>query len=245
MMPTTYWNTDFRPVVEGTYPGSPAAAAGVRVGDVVARVNGRRMLTRDQANNALKQLAADSHPASVEFLRGDETRCVHLSPLADASADRYPYKPASYPIPRDAYGLFFTGGFKLTYLKGVMDAVERRGARNVLLFVSRLMKPMYDSLAEVYPGYAEFAERVRLRIGNAPCRYWGGNVMLGDLNVVEDFAIEIRRELAAIGARPKLILLPSTFVFHRGFDVCGVHFKSLERRFGVPVDLVRCDVIMK
>jgi hypothetical protein len=76
-------------------------------------------------------------------------------------------------------------------------------------------------------------------------RYFGGNIILGDLLVVQDFIDHIRDYLARGNPRPDLVVIPST-PFGLGAwrrDLTGRPYMDIERATGVPVALLECERI--
>ena len=73
--------------------------------------------------------------------------------------------------------------------------------------------------------------------------FFGGNVSIGDLWVLEDIARAVRPYLVSED-RPDLLVLPSSFLSHWGRDLLGVTYQELEARLGIEVALVKCQRIM-
>jgi hypothetical protein len=71
-----------------------------------------------------------------------------------------------------------------------------------------------------------------VQIISVPNEFFGGNICLGDLLVVEDFARLIERELGR-RPRPDLIVVPSSPFSRWGRDLRGHSRMELVRRFGV------------
>ena len=72
--------------------------------------------------------------------------------------------------------------------------------------------------------------------------YFGGNVVMGDLQTVDDMAACVRAWAAEDG-RPDLVLVPSSPFAAGGWgrDVRGMPWQEIERRTGVRVALVPCE----
>jgi serine protease DegS len=75
-----------QPIIDAIDPGSPAERAGLRRGDLITRMNGKQILT-DQ--DALTQVAALAPGSDLEISvrRGDTTTTVHAT-LEERTADR-------------------------------------------------------------------------------------------------------------------------------------------------------------
>jgi hypothetical protein len=134
-------------------------------------------------------------------------------------------------------------GFRTRYVEALRDLIQERGARHVLFLSSRLVRPYFeDALREV--GLID-ATMVRLDIEVPENRYFGGNIILGDLLVVQDFIDHIRDYLARGNPRPDLVVIPST-PFGLGAwrrDLTGRPYMDIERATGVPVALLECERI--
>lgn len=243
MMPTAYWNKDNGPIVEGTYPGSPGARAGLQVDDIIVQVGGEPVYLRHQAKRLLEKSCAAGAAVDVVVSRGGTVFETRLTPVAGSEGDHYPYKPVGYATPRDAFGIFFSDGFKLSYVQDVVRLLDTHKSRNAVVFASKLIEPVFRSTAELSSDFAIAAAQSNLTVRTAPCNYWGGNVMLGDLNVIQDFD-EVIESMDTGASRPDLLILPGTFLNHRGFDLRGAHYKELGKH-RIPIEIVRCDVMMK
>ena len=119
--------------------------------------------------------------------------------------------------------------------------ISSRGSREILLLTSSLVKPVLKKmLAE-----QGFIPEVNLHLRIPRNRYFGGNIFMGDLMVVEDFIEAIEAFIDKEKIHPDLVLIPSS-PFHLsgwGRDLTGRVYLDIERRTGVPVALVECERI--
>src|SRR5579885_2617059 len=71
---------DLTPDVEALRPGSPAAAAGVQVGDRILRVNDKDVSTRTDLLDAIAR--SEGKPLSLDVRRGGQVKTLILTPEA-------------------------------------------------------------------------------------------------------------------------------------------------------------------
>ena len=240
IMPGLFEETLFRekknlPEVIGLVKHSPAAEAGIRRGDVIRRIGGIVIQSRPQARDILSILQRNhtgKHTLEVDR-QGRRVACA-----IDLSRFSYPYAPST-----DTHlGLVFMGtGLRSRYIGELGALIASRGAKRVLLLSSTLMKPGVEQALAGRPGF----DGVDLRIAIPENRFFGGNIFMGDLLVVEDFIRCIQTWVEKEGGRPDLVVIPSS-PFHLsqwGRDLTGRCYLDIERETGVPVALLPCDTI--
>jgi hypothetical protein len=113
----------------------------------------------------------------------------------------------------------------------------------VLLLTSTLVRPVLEQcLAESHllsrPG-------LRLDIEVPRNRFFGGNVHMGDLLVVQDFIDHIKEYIDRTKKAPDLVVIPSTpfGLGQWGRDLTGRVYLDIKRDVGVHVELLECDTI--
>ena len=105
------------------------------------------------------------------------------------------------------------------------------------------MSPFFRELVGGFSAELPLPEGTRLELVVPDNEFFGGNVSIGDLWVLEDIARAVQPLLAS-GERPDLLVLPSSFLSHWGRDLLGVTYRELEARLGIEVALVKCQRIM-
>ncbi len=240
-MPTMYEETRFESArnqarIVGLVPNSPAQRAGLRRGDLLLQVGAVAVHNRPQARDLLALARAHARPVPVSVARGEKTLTLTIDP----QDYDYPYDPAT----DHHLGVVTLGaGFRTGYIEALRDLIQSRGARHVLFLSSQLVRPYFeDALRET--GLIDPAQ-VRLDIEVPENRYFGGNIILGDLLVVQDFIDHLRDYLARGNPRPDLVVIPST-PFALGAwrrDLTGRPYLDIEREVGIPVALLECERI--
>ena len=223
------------PEVIGTIINSPAAQCGLEPGDVIVKVNGIPVANRAQARDLLTILqgnGTDSKTLTVR--RGGGLLELEVRP-GDYS---YPFAPAT----GTHLGAVFMGaGFREIYLERMRHILLARGAREVLLLSSTLVKPTLEQLLRENPLYVP--EGTKLHIEVPENNSFGGNIILGDLLLVQDFIDSIKQYLRQANGKIDLILIPSSPFYLSGWkrDLSGRPHLDIEREVGIPVALMECD----
>ncbi len=223
------------PRVVGVVRNSPAARSGLRRGDEIVKVGGVVISSRPQARRLLSILQGnDTGQTTLTVERAGERLEVTL----DVEDFSYPYSPAT----DHHLGVIFMGtGLRLSYLESLRGLINSRGAKHVLFLSSALVKPTFEQLLAESHLFGD----VRLDIRVPRNRFFGGNIFMGDLLVVQDFIDFIREYLKGAGDRPDLVVIPSTPFSLGGWgrDLTGRVYLDIEREVGIPVELLQCSTI--
>lgn len=78
-------------------------------------------------------------------------------------------------------------------------------------------------------------------------RYFGGNIFMGDLLIVQDFIDHVINSLKKVRHKPDLIVIPSS-AFSLGAwqrDLTGRPYLDIERDVGIPVELIDRSTVLE
>jgi len=223
------------PVISGVVKNSPAANAGLGRGDRIGKVNGLPVKSRPQARSLLTTLhRSDLDRASLSIEREETLTETEL----DLSGFDYPYTPET----STHLGIVFaSSGIPREWLERLEHVIAARQAKEVLVLTSQLVKPALEGLLSRNGQFSN----VKLHLHIPRNEFFGGNIFMGDLMVVEDFILAAQEFMAQNKVHPDLIVVPSS-PFHLGGwgrDLTGRVYLDIERRLGIPVALVECDPI--
>ena len=242
IQPGYYWNRDIRSFIDGVYRNSPAERAGLRFGDLILDIDGEPVETKAEAAKLLSRTkrANGLWKRSVTVQRNGETFTAVLEDKSSLEDDLYPFKPKGYPLVRRSRGgIHLIDGFRMEYLERLkVCAAKRTGVRRAVVFTTRLSEALFEQARTISgDGAGILNEGIEWKIVTTPHRFWGGNIMIGDINVVDDYVDRLLK-VEEEGFRPDLALIPSSFASRWGFDVLGRSYREIERRTGVRVELV-------
>ena len=246
LMPNMYQLRTMRPVVQGTIKHSPAADAGFRYGDLIVAIEGHAVFTRPEVSRYLARRFDEPGVESTCFTvqRAGERLDIAIPHPRDLDALRYPYKWLAQPgTPRTwagSLGLHIADGFELTSFMRLKSIVEEYAGRTVLLFVSELGEAYFHEGMAMLGEEAAFVDRVALYVQTLRPRYWGGNVMIGDLWTTRDLIDGARHWIEGFGARPDVLIIPSSFLSGGGRDLLGRCYMEIERALDLEVRLLPC-----
>lgn len=85
---------DLSPDIEAMAPGSPADAAGIRVGDRVSRVNGRDISTRNELFDAIAK--SNGQALTLEIKRGEQGKTLTVTPTTPPGPQVSAQEPRYY-----------------------------------------------------------------------------------------------------------------------------------------------------
>ena len=222
------------PAVVGVVKNSPAAISGLKTGDLLLAVAGLKVSSRPQARDLLHLHHQNRTPSlSLSVQRGREILEMNLLPGQHG-----------YPYARETdhhWGMIFMGsGFRPSLLEDLKFLIAHHQAKKVLLFSSALVKPVFLQLLQESALFGG----IQIQVEVPENRYFGGNIMMGDLLVVQDF-IEAIRQYLQRNAPPDLIVIPSSpfSLGQWGRDLEGRVYLDIERAVGLPVALLVCEPI--
>lgn len=242
VLPSLYHAPALLPEVAGIIRNSPAAKAGMKFGDIIKSVNGHIAPTRTMAQELL--LAENrTGRMDVEFERNGE---IFREVLHESEADEanYPYRPAGYPVPKARpMGIVLVDDLNPAWLMELLEKLALSKAKHILLMTSAIMEPLVASLLEILPDVDRLLGEKNLYLWVPEHRFWGGNIVLGDLYMCSDY-IEGVRDFERTGAvRPDLLVIPASFSPNGYMDLTGVSYSVIEQATGVPVLLAKCSTI--
>lgn len=223
------------PRLIGVIKNSPAAGAGLRMGDRLTAINGLPIKTRSQALSLLGLVQSSLlERVSVRVARPDGPKDLSL----ELNNFAYPFEPEIIPY---AGCVFPSSGIPLDWTAQLRNLILKVKAREVLLLTSTLVQPTLEKRIRETPFPAE--SKLYLRV--PPNRCLGGNIFMGDLLLVEDFITAVKEFLEEGLVSPDLVVIPSS-PFHMsgwGRDLSGRVYKDIERVTGIPVGIIECDPI--
>ncbi len=169
-------------------------------------------------------------PEIGEIQRGRDTMKLAIEPPSEF---KYPFTKAVYE--NSSYsGVMIAQGLNLLDLKRLERVIGDSGATRVLLLSSHIMKPIVKEQLRGLPNLDD----LDLYVEVPEHRFWGGNIIVGDLYVVSDFVGCVQDFIKTRGFKPDLVVVPSTAFSLWGHDLRGVHFQEIERLTGAPVELL-------
>jgi hypothetical protein len=233
--PPIYWVNPILPEVDGVVLNSPAYRSGIRSGDVVQSINGQRIQTRLESEATLDKCHLAGETVDLVVDRHGQRIEVQLKD-SPAGTDTYPYN-SNYFYRGENYGIFHVEDFRLKDIQELFDKIDSHAARNVLLFTSSIVAPIFDTIVNAIPEFVERLANINLYVETIKDNSLGGNYDVMDSRFVEDYAKVIRRRLKQ-GAKIDLILIPDAFGSPWGMDFTGNSQAQLAMEFGIPVELI-------
>ena len=225
------------PKITGLVKNSPGERGRLKKGDEILEINELTVSSRPQARYLLAILQeSEVKSAKITVKRGERTLDLTLS-----SGDfTYPYTES---IDKHLGIIMMGTGFRLSYLENLRHLIDRYKAKHVLFLSSALVKPSFEqSLAE---SSLFSSGQVKIDIEVPHNNFFGGNIFMGDLLVVQDFIDCIKSHLEQNNKRPDLIVVPSS-PFNLGHwrrDLTGRVYLDIERETGIPVELLDCETV--
>ncbi len=249
LMPNMYQLQTTKPFIQGAIRHSPAAVAGMRYGDLITAIDGEPVYTRPQASGILAQRAKAPSLRHTRFgiERAGKSLEVTVPHPQHAEELDYPFRQlvesGSSRMWAGTLGIHLADGFALTDFLKLRDIVLENERKKILLFVSELGVPYFLEGMTMIGEQANFLERADVFVETLRPEYWSGNVVLGDLWVVEDVVRGTREWMQRQGIKPDVVVVPSSFLSLAGHDLLGRCFVDAEHELDLEVRLLPCNPI--
>jgi len=204
---------DLFPVVAGVIANSPAAASGVRAGDVVQTVGGLPALTRVQAF----KMVLESDCPEMTVSRGGR---IYVFNLKKKRGERS--------------GLVMDYDLDPVLIEKVGQVVRRHGVTEAVALTSEL------AAAVISLGLKRFLkDDAAVKVVPVKNRFFGGSIGAAGLLTVEDFRISLEEYfINNPGKKPGAVLLPNLAFDRRGRDLTGCSYLELEKYFKIDFEVI-------
>jgi hypothetical protein len=220
-------------IITGINKYSPAAESGLNIYDEILTVEGVRMATRNQCLSLLSLLRRDRRSIQLEIGRSGRVVCLRLQ--GDYLHDDY-----LYDLPfNDRYGIHLIGeNIRLRSIRDIFSVVDRYGAKRVLFLTSMIVRPLLAKLLKEL-SVLSGGKNIEFDLQIPQNRFLGGNIVMGDMLVLDDF-LEFIEGYARDNGAPDLILLPSGPFNHGGWsrDMKGQPFELLRHFVESPIEMI-------
>ncbi len=203
---------NFLAELAGVIPGSPAARAGLRKGDIVKTVHGRGVRSRV---DAFQLIQATRRPV-LEIERGGLLAALSFRKRKDTGG-----------------GVVMAWDLDWRVVEKVRRVIRSCRGRRVLVLTSEWGYPW---LKKVLPEWEKTGAEVHLVA--VPNRFFGGSIACAGLLTTVDFRRALRTAICVAGRDFDLVLLPAAAFDFRGRDLLGKHYSLLRYQTGAAVELV-------
>lgn len=237
--PSFYWDEPLSPRVDGVVKRSPASRSGLAAGDTIVEVNGQPVYTRVHAAQLLSASYRES--GSCRLLVSQKGTEVVVD-LEETDEECYPYRLEGMPPFMHDFGIFFIDDFLLSSITELITIIERNHAHHVVLLSSQIMKPVVLKAIDMVEDLRTYFSGKDFTIHVPTHRFWGGNILLGDLYTVRDYA-DCIATLLEKDSKPDLVVIPLSYASGWYYDLTHESFTDLERWFGVPIEFLPCELI--
>jgi NifB/MoaA-like Fe-S oxidoreductase len=204
---------NLEPVTAGVIANSPAAAAGVRAGDVIQAVNGIQALTRV---HAFRQVLKTGSP-EIELNRDGKVYILKVEKK-----------------PGERSGLVMDYDLDPVMTEEISLALRRRGWPKAVALTSELAAPAINLGLQRFLKHDADVSMVVVKN-----RFFGGSIGAAGLLTVEDFKFSLEEYLRKNpGNKPEVVLLPGIAFDRRGRDLTGCSYLKLAEYFKMEFEVL-------
>lgn len=243
-IPSQYYINEFqRDILDvevlGVVKNSPAFGK-VKKGDIVKKINGMSITSRDQLLDALNVLKGSK---VLSVLRNDKIIDIILD---EDSNQNYPYAGTFYGKYQFPYGIVIPESIQLKQIKEILTIMERTKKQHALLIVGPLLKKTVLRYFKLLGAQInEENSEVKLKnktiiIVPAQNYFLGGNMKIMDMCVISDFIKVIEENKTR---NTDIVILPDSMFNLWGNDLLGVHKDMLKKCVDIPVEYFKAKTV--
>lgn len=196
----------------GVFPGSPAAAAGIQAGDILARIDGKTVESRSHAN----ELLGTGDVGVVTVRRGSETLILNLGAGVGTGGS----------------GVVLDEDLDRMRLRRLQQAVNSAPEAPALVLTSQLAEPLLRAAVNRVAGACGAT------VAAAESRLFGGTIACAGLLTNACFIACAQRLLHHARARHGRVVLPAEAFDRRGCDLTGRSYLQIQETLGLPVSVI-------
>lgn len=202
---------DLTPRVEGVIQNSPAASLGIKRGDIIISINGKRPRCRVEAY----QLLLPGTEAAVCLQRGIENYEIILKKQKGKSG-----------------GVVFEYDVMPSFWDRIEAAIAKYSSQSILMMTSVLAYGVIDKALSTVTLPANFYKTI------ARNQFFGGSIQAAGLLVVEDFVKTYENWVQEHADQPKVVFLPAIAFDEKGKDLLGQSYWDIEEACSCQVEII-------
>ncbi len=239
MMEERFFMKKNRVIIEGVVKNSPAWHAGLKGMDEIVSISGVPVAYRNHARQLLRVFfKSGTKKFRMEYIR--DGKVLETTVNARDFPAQGPYRSENIPI-FQPYGFLIRSGLDPAHLTKIRHLADTRDAKNILILTSELVKPSMRNL--IQENESEIGKlKLFLEVPENKAHF-GGDIVVGDLLVVDDFIACITSWVRKTSCSPDLVIIPGTPFNPWGRDLTGKTNLEIERETSIPVEIVGCDRI--
>ena len=127
----------------------------------------------------------------------------------------------------------------------LLDVCREHQDKRILLFTSQLMEPHFREAVGMVGDMVELLDHIELYVEQPVHRFWGGNVVIGDLWTVPDLVFHTDQWIEATGMRPDIVVAASSFLSPGKRDLLGNCYLEFERHLDIELNLIPCPTVIE
>lgn len=211
------------PRINYIMPNSPAYKAGMKKGDIIHSILGRRVFFRKHANAIISKMETIVNETDINMIVIDGNNNMSERIIKkEYLRNDYPY----YTWQKDM-GIHIDDGLEPQAVQQINHLISVYNSKNAVILSTSLMK---YSLSHLLEKWIRIKQGTKLNIHITKNHFWGGNIIIGDLLTVEDFIIAIKE---ALEDHPDtdLFIIPSSSFSTWKRDMTGRLFYEIQRHF--------------
>ncbi len=230
-------------VILGCIRNSPSNLCGVKAEDVIVKINKWKVANRYEAKMLLYAIKND------DFCRITVKRGEHLLDMVlKAREHDYPYYKDANTFYEFPFGIVMPMGFDHNILKEVISLVKKHKAKNVAILASELIAPILKAEIKKLNLKSRISKGFQAKINVLLVKnhYLGGNMMIGDMLVAEDFIKTIRAANRRHRNKYDLFILSSSsfdLLSNWRMDIKGDSISSIASKTGEQIEFIGSTMI--
>ena len=120
------------------------------------------------------------------------------------------------------------------------EIVEEYAGKKVLFYISDMAEPHFYEGMAMLGKMADFVDCCDFYVEKLWPRYWGGNVVMGDLWTFHDLTEQTKSWIERTNITPDVVIMPQSFLSDGGRDLVGNCYLDFERALDIELRLLPC-----
>lgn len=221
--------------IEGIIKDSVAHNSGLKTGDIIRKIGSKVIRSRTEANDELEKInKLDKKIFNIAVDRENKKLVIKIKTTKGKNGIK---GRGSKEL--GLFGILLPDDVDYTIFEKMKAVIKQSNFKKPIMLSSKIMEPFFVKSLK----YLKNKEKINsLKIVPVENKYFGGNVNIAGLQVVDDQISALNNIiLKNKNYKPDVAFVSAAAFSRAGDDLKGDSFKKLEKKFGLPVYIIKAN----